>query len=446
MHIIVVGAGEVGSYVADRLSREGHDVAVIDVDEARLQQVAQDLDVLTVAGSGTHPATLRQAGLERCDLVVAATSDDEVNLVTSMIAKQGGVESTIVRIEAPELMSDEAEEVLKASGADLVIDPDSETAKKVLDILEYPGASEVASMLRGEVVVIGARLSDDAPLAGMRLSEVAARYEPEWQFLVGAITRGDETIIPRGDQMLEAHDLLRVVCRRSARREIVELLGLARDIPKRIILLGGGRTAFMLADKLSARGAEVVLIERNPGRARFLAERLDHVLVLQGEITDVSLLIEARIEQAGAVVALTGEDHANVLACLYAKMSGAQETVAVTHNLQYLKLLDEIGIDSAISPRTASANGVLQFVRGVAQVQTFLTGDAEVLEFEVADGSVADGATVAELNLPKEALIGAIVRDGKAQIARGRSSLRKHDHLVLFAMPQAVDEAARLFA
>lgn len=445
MHVIVVGAGEVGSYVAERLSREGHDVAVVELDASRLRQLSDDLDVLTVEGSGTHPATLRRAGVEQADLLVAVTSNDEVNLISSLLAKSIGIERSIVRIEAAELRGADAEKVRVASGADLVIDPDAEAAAEVLELLDFPGADEVAYMAGGEVIVIGARLPDHAPLIGRTLKDIGEEFEPDWDFVVGSIGRGEETIIPRRDHRLEPGDHVRVALKKRARRMVTELLGLDRGSLNRIMLLGGGRTAEILAERLAGRGVQVVIVERNPERARTLAENLDDVLILEGDIADADLLEEADVGRYDMVVALTGEDDANILACLYAKSVGAGETVAVVHRLALLSLLGQAGIDVALSPRTATANGVLRFVRGdVAAVATFLQGDAEVIELEIAPQSPADGALVKDLGLPKDVLIGAFVRDGKPQIARGRSRLRGRDHIVAFAMPSAVDEVHRV--
>ena len=411
MHVIVVGAGEVGSYVAERLSREGHDVAIIEIDGNKLRQLDDDLDVLTIKGSGTHPDALRRAGVDQADLLVAVSSNDEVNLISSMLAKSIGVERTIVRLE----------------------------------LLDYPGADEVAQMAGGEVVVIGARLPSHAPLVGRTLADLGEEFEPDWDFVVGSIGRGEETIIPRRDHRLEAGDHLRLCVKRRARRLVIELLGLDRGSLHRVMLLGGGRTAEILAERLTDRGVQVVIVERNPERARVLAENLDDSLILEGDITDADLLDEADVGRYEMVVALTGEDDANILACLYAKSRGAGETVAVVHRLALLSLIGDAGIDVALSPRTATANGVLRFVRGgVAAVATFLQGDAEVLELEVAVDSPADGALVKDLGLPKDVLIGAFVRDGKARIARGRSRLRGRDRVVAFAVPSAVDEVRRV--
>lgn len=446
MHVIVVGAGEVGTYVADRLSREGHDVAIIDLNPQRLRQIDEDLDVLVVEGSGTHPETLRKARVEDADLVVAVTKDDAVNLLSSQLAKLLGVKRTVVRIEAAELRGKDALQLRRKSEADLIIDPDSEAAEDVLELLDFPGTDEVAKMAGGEVLVIGARLAPNAPMVGRSLKELGEELEPEWDFVVGSIGRNGETIIPRHNHHLEAGDHLRVVLKKRAQRLVFEMLGLKPSKLNKVMLLGGGRTAAILAKRLWERGISVKIVERSTSRARALAEKLDEAMIHQGDITDADFLDEIEVGQADMVVALTGEDDANILACLYAKSQGAGETVAVVHRLALLKLLDDVGIDVALSPRTATANGVLRFVRGdVTAVETFLQGDAEVLELEVAIDSLADGARIKDLGLPKDVLIGAFVRDGKAQIGRGRSRLRGHDHIVAFAVPSAVDEVRRVF-
>ena len=445
MRVIVVGAGEVGSYIADRLSRQGIDVYVVERDAKRAAHLAETLDVEVITGSGTHPSVLALAGVDSADLLVAVTKSDEVNLVASMVAKEADVPRTIVRLEADELRGRDAAGLRRASQADLFIDPDEETAQEVLSLIEMPGASEVAKLGNGEVFAIGARVPVDAPIVGKSLIEIGVENEPEWDFIVSTIRRGDETVIPRGDYTIEAGDLVRVVCKRSARRKVAKLLGLARDVPREILLLGGGRTATLVAKKLSQTGARVQMIERDPDRARHLAEKLDGVRVLNGDITDSDVLDEADLPRIELVAALTGEDDANVLASVYAKSAGVPETIAVVHRLNFLSLLDQVGVDAALSPRTATANGVLRFVRGdVAQVATFLQGEVELLEFEIHSNAQADGRSIAELKLPRDVLIAAIVRDGRSQIARGRTTLRKGDHVIVIAEPSSVDSVARI--
>lgn len=442
----MVGAGEVGSYVAELLTRHGDDVAVIETDRQRSGDLGDRLDVLVVNGSGTHPHVLEEAGIAKADLMVAVTSNDEVNLIAALLAKQAGVARAVVRIEAKSLRGRDAQRLRQAIGADLVIDPDAETAAEILELLEAPGATEIAQLAGGEVIVIGTTLHAGAPLCNQSLSEIGEQYEPDWDFLVAARTRDGDTVIPRADDRLQADDHLWVVAKRRSKRDVLKLLGLQSGSHRRVLLLGGGRTAEIVADSLSERSGSVTLIERDPVRARQLAETLDGVLVIEGDITDAELLAAEEAGSYDAVLALTGQDDANILACLFAKSLGASETIAVLHRLALRELLEDVGIDVALSPRTASANGVLRFVRGgVAKVATFLAADFEVIEVEVAGGSTADGEAISNLQLPRDVLIGAFVRDGKPQIGRGRSQLRQRDHVIIFLRPQNVDTVRQLF-
>lgn len=447
MRVVVIGAGEVGSYVAQLLSSEGSDVAIIERDPARLAVMERRHDVLTILGNGTHPDTLRRAGVENADLLVAVTELDAVNLLACLVAKQLGRPRTIARIEAQELRGEDSTRLHRAAGADQIIDPDEATAREVMGLLAYPGSTEIAFLGNGEVVMIGAVLTQDAPVTGQTLAEIGETHGPEWDFIVATLSRGDETIVPRKDHRVEAGDTLRVLCKRSARSEVTRLLGLRRAMHRRVMLLGGGRTAEMLAQSLCKTNAEVTLVERDPVRAAELAARLTGVLIIEGDITDSELLKSEAIGEQHAVVALTGSDDANILACLYAKSMGADETIAVLHRLELRDLLREVGIDAAISPRTASANAVLRQVHGgITQVATFLESDVEIFELEVDRGSVADGAVVAELSLPKGTLIGSVVREGVPTIGRRWTELHAGDHVVAVARDEEVDTIRDLFS
>ncbi|MDP6323809.1 MAG: Trk system potassium transporter TrkA, partial [Acidimicrobiales bacterium] len=450
MRIIVVGAGEVGTYVADRLSRQEHDIALIELDPERFMQVDAELDVLAINGSGTDPAALKRAGIEEADLLVAATNKDEINLFSALLARQAGVSKTIVRVESRKLRSKEVASLFEKFDDHLVIDPDQEVADSVLRLMEYPGAMDLSRMADEEVVIIGARLPAHAPMVGVSLHALGRELDPDWDFIVGTITRKVEeddqeetTIIPRQDEVLREGDLLRVICKSRALRDVTDRLGIAKDVPRRALLLGGGRTAEMIAEALLYRGVDVAIIEKKHDRAIELSETLAKALIYEGDVTDVEMLEEADVARQDLVIALTGEDDANVLACLYAKSTSARskkgnndagiETIAVVHRLKLLDLLETNQVDTALSPRTATANSVLRFVRGdvgsVAAVETFLHGDVEVLEFAVSDESPCVGRTLAEMDVTKDALVGAIVRDGKAQIARGQSTFRSNDHV-----------------
>lgn len=447
MRIIVCGAGEVGVHVADRLSREGHDVVLIDRSAQRIAEAEQRLDVETIVGLASAPQVLEKAGVEEAGLFIAVTNDDEVNLVGALTAKQSGVATTVVRLQNDSLRAASTSKLRRTMGVDYVIDPDLETAQEIYEVLRFPGASEIFPMVGGEIMVFGARLPNDAPIVGQTLHEIARAHEPHWDFLIGSITRQGRTVIARHDLKLEGGDHLRLICNQRGRQQLLTLLGLKAHATRRAMLLGGGHTARILAERLQQRGAFVSIVERKPERARELAERLPNCVVLEGEITDPELLAEEDIGRQDVVIALTGEDDANILACLFAKGAGAKETVAVVHRLALLPLVHEAGIDVAISPRTAIANAVLRFARGgeISSVTTFLEGEGEILELVVGEGALADGQVIAELPLPKDVLIGAIVRDGSAEIARGRTKLRERDRVIAFAMPDAMPSLQRIF-
>ena len=449
VRILVVGAGEVGSYVAARLSREGNDVVVIDELRDPLTRLERDNDILTVMGDATNPSTLIEAEADKAEVLVAVTQSYKTNLLVCLQARHArGQEalSTVARIDDPELRGPAGRKIRDAMGVDLVLDPDEQTAGAIQELLLYRGASNLHEMAGGEVLLVGARLVDDAPVVGRSIGEIGSSYDPEWDFIFGEIVRDGESHVVREETVLQSHDLLRVVCLRRGRRELMGLLGLHRTEVKRVMLLGGGRTAELLAKRLIDRGVEVVIIEMRKERCERLAENLSGCLVLEGDITDTDLLSSERVGDFDTVVASTGQDDANVLACLYAKSMGAPETIAVVHRLSLLPLLEQAGIDAALSPRTASANSVLRYVRGdVADVATFLDGDVEVVEFEVAPEAPADGAIVRDLGLSNNVLLAAIVRDGNAQIARGRSVLRARDHVIVFTKPHLVDEVKQAF-
>lgn len=449
MHVIIVGAGEVGRYLAQRLGAEGNDVVVVEQDEATAAALGQELDVQVVVGSATVPSTLAAAGIDKADLLAGVTQNDEVNLIASLLAKDAGVAQTVARIQTEELRGPAGASLLEAMRADLIIDPDADTADEIMEIARVGGADEVYPMSVGELLVIGAVIGEDSSLSGQSLAQIGARYEPEWRFLFGALTRHGETVIPRGDQVLEPGDHVRVLTTRSARHELLSLLGATQRRAKRVMVLGGGAIGSRVAERLCGEGAEVVLVERDIERARVLSERLRYVRIVNGDIGDVDLLNEESITRMDLVIAATGDDAANVLACAFAAAGASSPfTVAVLHRLALLPLVRQFGIDASLSPRTASANAVLRHVRGgTASVATFLESDIEVDEYVIEDGAPAVGMRVADLHLPHSVVLGAVIRPGEeGRIVRGSTVLSAGDNVVVFSRPESVPDLLKAFS
>ena len=445
MRIVIVGAGEVGSYLATRLETEGHKVIVVELDANRAEYLKSHSDVLVITGSGSHPSSMNRAKLNKADLLVAVTSNDETNLIASCLAKQAGVDKTIARIEAEHLRSPDAEDLMTAMGVDVVIDPDEETAGEIYNLLRYPGATELNLLADGKVLVLGTVLGENSELIDRLLSESNLEYGPEWPFLIGSVSRNGETIIPRRDMRIHKGDMLRIVTLGEISSDLKRILGLESEQTRRVMLLGGGRTAEMLARRLIERRVEVTLVERSLERARKLAETLDGVLILQGDITDAEFLATEGVGQSDTVVALTGNDEDNILACLFAKSQGVKEAVALLHRLEFLPLLRDLGINGALSPRTACANGVLREIRGGIQVATFLDTDVEALEITLKANSKVEGRAISDLHLPKNVLIVAVVRAEGSEIGRAHTILSADDHLVILARPKAVSAIRKRF-
>lgn len=447
VHVIIVGAGEVGWYLAERLGSERHDVVVVEHDETIAAQIAEELDVQVVVGNGCHPSVLLAAGVDRAGLLAGVTQSDEVNLLASLIAKQHDVARTVVRIQTEELRGKLGSAVRTAVGADLVIDPDADTATEILAVIKLAGADEVYPMVSGHLTVLGTVIRADSPLAGRSLSEIGTSFEPQWNFLFGVITRRGKSVIPRGDEVLEVGDHVRVLTTRRAQRDTLSLLGTPARNVRRLMVLGGGAVGSRVAAEMSRRHAEVVLVERDRVRAEQLAADLPRVRVIQGDIADIDLLRAESVATTDVVVAATGEDTSNVLACAFAAAEGQAFTVAVVHRLALLPLIGRFGIDAALSPRTASANAVLQQLRGGAgSVATFLESDVEVNEFVVQAGSPADGAVVSEMHIPRSVLLGAVVRkDDSVEIVRGPTMLSSGDRVVVIARAQDLATARAIF-
>ena len=444
MHVVIIGAGEVGWYLAQRLGAEHHDVVVVEQNEVIARALGEELDVQTVVGSGTHPSVLKLARVDRADLVAGVTQDDEVNMIASALAKQLGAKQTVVRLQTDELRGPDGAALRKLVDADLIIDPDADTAEEILQLVNVSGADEVYPMASGNLVVLGAVIGPNSPMVGARLSDISS--VDHWRFLFGAVTRGGETTIPRGDLRVEVGDHVRVLTERSRQRDVLEALDASGKRVRRVMVLGGGSVGARVAERLT-RTAEVTLVERDHSRAMSLAERLRKVTIVEGDITDTNLLTEESVATMDVVIAATGEDTANVLACAFAAAESEAFTVVVLHRLALLPLVRQFGIDAALSPRTASANAVLRQLRGGASsVATFLESDIEVDEFVIAPGSPGDGATVRHLQLPRAVLLGAVVRaDGSNEIVTGATELHAGESVVLFARPSALAEVRRIF-
>ena len=446
MKIFVIGAGEVGFHIAQRLTAENHDVVVIERDEDRRLLVQNQLDVLTIAGNGASAHVLKEAGIEKADLVIAATSIDEVNIIACMLASKFGVPKKIARVRNPEYTSSSAVLDPHKLGIDLMIHPEEEAVNEIVRLLKRTGASEIIEFADGRIQLIGLRIDRNAPVIHRSLAEVSASF-PELTFRAVVIYRDNETIIPRGEQRFRQGDQVFVMAKREALPLVEKMAGKSEHKLEKVMILGGGRIGQGVANALELEKLNVKLIEQDRNRSDEIADSLSKTLVLRGDSLDLDLLAREGIVTMDALVAVTDDEGINIISCLLAKHLKVKKTIAMIRRPHYMPLMPTIGIDAAVSPRISTASAILRFVRRakVVSVVALKGCNAEAIELVATSGSKAIGRPLKDVNLPEEAIIGAIVSKGKVIVPSGDCVIQANDEVIVFTKPEAVTEVERFF-
>jgi trk system potassium uptake protein TrkA len=440
MRIVIVGAGAIGSYLAEKLSFERHDVVVIESDPEVAARAQSEIDCLVITGNGASVETLKKAGLEEADLLIAVSSSDAVNVLACSAGTQLNIPVKVARVEDPQLKAE-----VEALGVDLVIDPEAAAARELVTLAAGGEVAERVDFAGGELVLIGAYVGENTAFAGRTLADLRDTVVG-WDWLVVAVIRGSETIIARGATTLEAHDHILMMARKGSTQQAYEWLGLSSRPAEKVIVLGGTRLAVVTAGLLSEEGIHTTLIESDRDRCRSIAGKYPRVVTVCGNPTDPKLLLAEGVASADTVMALTGWDGENVLGALTAKSLGAREVIARFSNTDLMSLGGGIGIDATVSSRLSAANEILRFVRrgAIVSVATFSDSDAEAIELEVGPNSSVIGKTLAELHLPHSLIIGGVQRGKEAFVPRGSTRIEVGDHLIVILLPDALPTAEKL--
>ncbi len=446
MKVIIVGAGEVGYHVAERLSAEKHDVVVIDLDSERLEYVQSHLDVGVMEGSGSSPEILRRAGAADARMLLAVTSQDEVNLVSCMTMRDQEDMLRVARVSNPDFYVGSALPHPELFGIDLMINPERELALETLRLLKSGAGSEIAIFAGGSVQMIGLDVLPEAPAAGQRLIEIAEMAEAP--MLTAAIQRDGKTIIPTGVTRIYGGDHVYVVTTPDAVPEVLSLCGHTYAPLTRVMIAGGSYEAFYLAGLLEQEDVEATILVKDRDKAHDFAERLDKSLVLNGDATDLELLELEGVGGVDAFIALTDEDETNILSSLVARDAGARKVITLVNKVDYLPLARRIGLDAAVSPRLSAADAILRYVRpgSVTHVTSLKDSDAEALSFFVSPGAHVAGRQLKDVDLPDGAIVTAIVRGRDVIVPRGSNVLEPGDTAVLMVLPGALRSVSRLFS
>ncbi|CAA9384800.1 MAG: Trk potassium uptake system protein TrkA [uncultured Rubrobacteraceae bacterium] len=443
MRTVIIGAGEVGFNTARMLSQEGQDVVLVDRDQALVERATERLDALVIHGNGASPRLLAEAGVKRAELVIAASSSDEVNIIACLMAKAQGVRRTIARIHNPDYYDTRDEFAREMLGIDFVIHTEQMAAQEIKAALLVPGAINVDTFAEDRIEVAEVILAEDSPAVGQALKDVRL---PEQSLIVGVVRRG-EALVPRGDTVLELRDHVLLISGGRRVSEVVAAVSTDTAPVKEVTIYGGGRIGLRLALTLEEAGIAVRVIERDEGRARHVASQLRRGFVLHDEGISRDFLLQERVDRTDAFVAVTGDDRANLLAAMYARQLGARTTIAGVSRGEFAPLADALGVDLTISPRTIAAEAILRFVRkGEVVNVALLESGAEMIELRVPEKCRVAGRPLSEVGFPRGAIVGALLRDGAVIIPSGREALRPGDDAVVFTVGEAVDEVERLFA
>lgn len=451
MKIIIAGAGEVGSHLAKMLSSEANDITVIDSSEERLNRLSEAADIVTVPGNSASIVTLQAAGAEKADLFIAVNPDasQDVNIVSAILAKKLGSKKVTARINNEEYLSFDNKYLFTEMGIDLLFYPEKIAAGEIVELLKRTASTDSMDFGRGKLQIASFRLEEESPLIDMKLQELAASFaEKHLDIRVVAVSRGNETIMPKFDMKFKYHDLVFIIAKREGIPVIMEFLGKENIEIDRLMILGGGKIGEMVAKQVEKQLESVKIIDLDRERCKELSEKFgSSVMVVNGDGRNTDFLQDEGIKDYDAFVAVTGNSETNILACVAAKKLGISRTIAEVENLEYIRLAEGMGVDAVINKKLITAGRIFKFtLSNKVRFIKYMSGtNAEVLEYIVAPESKITRCTLKEMGFPKDAVIGGVIRGQEAFIAVGDTKIEPYDRVVVFSSPASVKEVDKFF-
>jgi len=443
LKIIIIGAGKVGYQIAKTLSSENHDVIVIEKDELIRQSVKNSLDVLTIVGNGANVRTLEEAGIRQADMIIAVTSIDEVNMIACMIAKQFGVPKKIARSRNPEYIYNNTL-FREQLGIDFIINPEIATTKEIVNLLKSPvNAAQIQDFAEGRVQMFELKVEESSPFVNKQLKDFNFKHH----LLVVAICRGDKIIIPGGEGKIILGDNLYILVEKDRFSELNKITGKKPVNIQNVMILGGSEIGIQSALMLSKQGINTKLIEVDKEKCEKIVERLPHTLIINGDGTNIDLLQSEGIEITDGFVAVTGYDEDNLLVALLAKHLGSKKVIAKVSRVDYIPILEKIGVDAVVNPRMTTASAILRFVRRgkIISLTLLKEGKAEVIEWVAQPASKIINKPLKNANLPKNSIIGAIVHQNRVIIPHGNDIIQPGDKVIIFTLASDIKKVERIF-
>ena len=445
MKIIVVGDGKVGHAVAEQLVNEEHDVTMIESDEEVIQHGQDSIDAMYLKGNGANAKALLDAGVDRCDIVIAATDSDETNMLCCLIAKRLGAKYTIARIRDPEF--NESQLLLQQQlGIDLAINPERASANEISRLLRYPFAGSIETFAHGQVEMVDFRIKEDDPFIGIPMKDLHNHMPSLPKVLYPVVEREGEVIIPDGSFAFFPGDRVFVLGEPMTISAYFRAIDRESFRIRSLMALGGGRITYYLAKMIIPMGIHMTILELNPEKTRILSEQLPKADIILGDGTDQELLAEQGLEFMDAFVALCDRDEENLMTGMYASQRGVKRVIAKNSRAAYADILSRIGLDAIISPKDITTATILRYVRArqngtgtnMERLYKMLNGKVEAIEFIARKEDKYIGRAIRELHILHGALIAVIVRQNKVIIPFGNDHIEADDHVVIISCDQGI--------
>lgn len=437
MNIIIVGCGKVGRKLAEQLSYvKEHNITVIDINKTYISDTVNKYDVMGIVGSGTNLEMLEEAGTDKADILIAVTGSDEVNLLACLMAKKLGDCKTVARVRKPEYRK--AIGLLKEDlGLAMIINPEFAAASEIARLLRFPSAIQIDTFAKGRVEILKLKISQESPLNGLKIADISGKLNCD--VLVCGVERGSEAFIPGGNFVLQAGDEISIVSSIKNGTYFFKKVGVKTNRVKETMIVGGGETAFYLADLLIRSGIDVKIFEKNPQRCDELCDLLPRATIINGDGTENRLLLEEGLENVSSFVSMTNIDEENVMLSLYAKTKTEGKVITKINRSEYDNVIGTLDLGTVIYPKDITADHIIKFVRAtnnsigsnIETMHRILDGKAEALEFKIKENSPVLNKTLDSLNLKDNILIACISRGGKVIIPRGQDVIMPGDGVIV---------------
>ncbi len=449
MKILIIGAGAVGFNIAKQLSKEGHDISLIDENPELVRQISEKLDVFVVAGNGTSPSVLESAGVKNADMVLAVTTSDEVNIIVCILASQygNGKIIRIARIRNSEYTSNDSLSKHNVFCIDHMINPEQIIVDSILKIIEAPGATFAVDFPIGNVILRGFHVPEDAPLVGKRFSELED-IEYTDSFLIVYVQRGDEMIIPTHSTEILHNDKIFVLISKAGLPYFLPMVNRRADEVEKVIIYKTSRTGLQLAKALENSSIDVTIIEPEKDKAEMAAADLKSAVVLHGDATEIDVLKDAAVEITDIFIALSENEQTNLLASLLAKKHGAKKTIVLTNDPALVHIINQVDVDVVVNPRLVTASYILKHIRR-GQIQSIAKlgdSEAEAIELVAEEGSEIVKKPLRKIRFPKKSILGAVVRNNIMLLPKGIEAINPGESVIVFTLPDDVERVQALFS